>query len=175
MTNNLGHKRHKNIINSEGFQKLIFKGFKVEKVNDYIGITGVYNGFICDIYYDWQTFVKSKIGKAFVINIYFIPPKPLHEIYIANIDFIKTMKKKHAVSRWSFKSYDFDWQEGAIVIKNRLGFKNPSYEKIEEAIKIAIEILKKEELKPMNREDLTSIRNNFPYQSAPQILLYQDK
>lgn len=172
LTDNLGLKRHRNIINSEGFQELTLKGFKVEKVNDYIGITGDYNGYICDIYYNWQTFVKSKIGKAYVINVYFIPPKPLHETHNANHGFIMAMKKKYSVSRWSFKSYDFDWQEGAIVMNNRLGFKNPPFEKIQESIKMAVEILKKENLKPICREDLTLIRNNFPYQSAPQILLY---
>lgn len=170
-----GMKRHQNIINSQGFQQLILKGFKVEKVNEYSGITGVYDEYICDIYYDWSTFVLSQITKAWIINIYFIPPKPLDKINNANYDFIMAMRKKYRISRWSFKSYGFDWREGAIIMKNSIGSKNPSFEKIEEALKIAIDILKKENLKPISREDLMYIRNNFPYQSVPWISTYHKK
>lgn len=169
---NLGIKRHRNIINSKGFQKFISKGFKVEKVNKYTGITGVYEGYICDIYYHWETSVRNRVGKADLISIYFTPPKPLHKIHCANYNFIMKMREKYRISPWSFKKYDFDWNEGAIVIRNVAGIKNPSFEKIEERIKIGIDILKKENLKPINREELDFIRANYPYQSVPQIMLY---
>lgn len=75
----------------------------------------------------------------------------------------------------SFKKYDFDWQEGALMVKFIVGFKNPSYEIIEEALKKGLEIVKQENLKPITREELIQIRNNFPYQSIPRITIYYDE
>ncbi len=172
---NRGIKRHKSIIDSDGFKRFLSKGFRVEKHNDYVGITGVYDEYISDIYYDWMVFIKSNITKGIVINIYFIPPKPIHEHNNANYNFIMEMREKHEVSRWSFKKYDFDWQEGALMVKLRVGFKNPSYEIIEEALKKGLEIVKQENLKPITREELIQIRNNFPYQSIPRITIYYDE
>jgi hypothetical protein len=169
---NRGVKRHKTIIDSDGFRRFLSKGFKVEKYNNYIGITGVYDGYICDIYYDWMILIKSNITKGILINIYFISPKPIHEYNNANYDFIMEMKEKHKVSRWSFKNHDFDWQEGALMVKLKVGFKNPSYEIIEEALKTGIEIVKQENLNPIIREELMHIRNDYPYQSIPRISMY---
>jgi len=171
-----GYKRHKNIIKSDGFQDLIRKGFKIEQINKYIGLTGEYEGYICDIYYNWETFVMSGLSKAIVVVIYFTPPKPLHKVHCANYEFLIKVKSKYNKGLpLGFGDYSLYWQEGALHVSSRVWLRNPNKNKIENRIKKIIGILKNENLQPINRTDLTNIRNNFKFQSVPEISLYFEK
>jgi ABC-type oligopeptide transport system substrate-binding subunit len=170
ISNKLGLQRHRNILNSDGFISLLKKGFKIEKINDYIGLFGSYNNYLCDIYYDY-----TGPEKAYVINIYFTPQKQLHKINCANYDFILSMIKKYSNSMWSFRKYNYSWGEGTLTMKNKIGYKNPAYEQIIERLEIATELLIQEKLQPINKNDLDYIRANFPLQSVPWISLYNTK
>ena len=176
LTKHFGYKRHKSIINSDGFQSLIRNGFKIEQRNNYIGITGEYEDYICDIYYDWQTFVRSGLHKAIVIVVYFTPPKPLHKIHCANYDFLIKMQTKYNKGYpLGYGNYSLYWQDGAIHLSSAVYLSNPSKVKIENAIKKIVGILKNENLEPINRMELNKIRNTFKYQSVPEISLYFDR
>lgn len=168
--NKFGLKRHRNIVNSEGFISLLKKGFNIEKVNDYTGIFGSYDNYFCDIYYDF-----TGPEKTYVINIYFKPKKQLHKMNCANYDFIILMNKKHRISKWSFKKYNYSWWEGMLTMKNKIGYRNPSYEQIIKNLEIALKVLKQENLQSINKEDLDYIRTYFPSQSTPWITLYHSK
>jgi hypothetical protein len=165
-----GLKRHKSILDSTGFKTLLQRGFTIEKVNDYSGIFGSHQGYLCDIYYDWAAGSK----KCLVLNIYFTPKKELHPIHCANYDFIVLMIKKYC-PMWHFKSYSFSWYEGSLTMFNSIGFRNPTYGQIVKKLEIAVKILKQENLMPINKEDLDFIRENFPFQSTPSIELYRSK
>ncbi len=169
ISNKFGLKRHRNIVNSEGFMSLLKKGFNIEKVNDYSGIFGSYNNYLCDIYYDF-----TGPEKTYVINVYFTPQKQLHKMNCANYDFISLMIKKYS-SAWSFKKYTYSWWEGTLTMRNRIGYKNPTYKQIIKNLEIALKVLKQENLQPINKEDLDYIRTNFPSQSTPWISLYHSK
>ena len=127
LTTKLGYKRHCEIIESEGFKQLISMGFKIEKVNDYVGINGVYRDYLFDVYYDWLTVSESKNSKALVLNIHFEPPTLNNETDHIHL---RKISEKYLASRWHFipKNYCFRWREGNVLMNNSIGLKNPNYE-----------------------------------------------
>jgi len=165
-----GQKRHSKIIKSNAFKVLITKGFKIERKNNYWGLTGSYKGFIFDIYYDWSTYVRSKVYKAVIFNIYFLPPKNSNEstdLYRLNV-----ISEKYKISKWSFKKYLYLWREGNVIMRNGVGIFNPTPKKIFKRMDIAINILKSEGLKPVDRKTLNDLRQENPMKYTPEINIY---
>jgi hypothetical protein len=164
----LGKRRHYSIIESKGFQELMNSGFNIEEVNAYKGLSGIYNDYLFDIYYDWSTHVTPK--KAVVFNVYFIPPT----LKSGETDHarLKTLSEKYDISIWSTKSYSFWWREGNIIMKNGVGIFNPSYKKLIKRMDIAVNILKTENLKPIDRKTLNTWRNASPMDNTPEMELY---
>ncbi|WP_268847011.1 hypothetical protein [Flavobacterium aestivum] len=175
LTTKLGYKRHFEITESEGFKKLISLGFRIEKVNDYVGLNGVYRNYLFDIYYDWLTVSNNRNSKALVLNIYFNPPtlnnnKTDHKR-------LKEISEKYITSRWSLipKTYCYRWREGNIMMNNSIGLKNPNYEFISQKMDELIEILKTEKLQPIEREKVIEMRKITEFAHIPEIAVYYKK
>lgn len=171
LTKRFGYKRHCEIIESEGFKKLISIGFEIEKVNDYVGLSGVYRNYLFDVYYDWLTFSENRNSKALVLNIHFEPPTINNEI-----DYIRLRKisEKHIISHWRFipRNYCFRWREGNVMMNNSIRFKNPNYEFITQKMDALIEILKAENLQPIGKTKLIGIRKTNEMAQIPEIGVY---
>lgn len=174
LTEQFGYKRHCEIIESEGFKRLISIGFEIEKVNDYVGISGVYRNYLFDVYYDWLTFSEYKNSKALVLNIHFEPPTINNET-----DHIRLRKisEKYIISHWGFvpRNYCFRWREGNVMMNNSIGLKNPNYEFITQKMDALIEILKVENLQPIGKTKLIEIRKTNENAQIPEILVYLSK
>lgn len=169
----LGYKRHFQIIESDGFKKLLLKGFKIERVNKYIGINGTYNNYLFDIYYDWNAITtNSKNTRALVLNIYFETPKLSNNE--TDHDSLKKMSEKYKNSYWTLipKTYIYRWREGNILMNNSVGLKNPSYEFITQRMDMIIELMKTEKLHPIEREKVIEMRNNKKLVNIPEIEVY---
>jgi len=169
----LGEKRHSKIIKSKAFKALITKGFKIDIKNNYHGLTGSYNGYIFDVYYDWSTFVRSKVYKAVIFNIYFLPPKNSNDTTDHNR--LNIISEKHKISKWSFKKYIFLWRDGNLIMRNGVGVFNPSPKKLFGRMDLAIKILKSESLKPVDRKTLDELRQKDPMNNIPEIEVYFDE
>jgi hypothetical protein len=166
----LGKKRHYSIIESKSFKELLNSNFNIKEVNAYRGLSGVYNGYLFDIYYDWSSHVKFKVNRAVVFNVYFIPP--VLNSGKTNHAKLKALSEKYDISIWSFKSYSFWWREGNIIMKNAVGIFNPSYKKLIERMDIVVNILKTEELKPVDKKTLNVWRKASSMDNIPEIELY---
>jgi len=166
----VGQKRHISIIRSSGFQKLRTLGFQVEEKNKYSGLTGAYNGYIFDIYFDWSTFVRSKVYKAVIFNVYFAPPVKSDDTIDHNK--LKHLSEKYDVSYWSFKNYNFWWRARYIIMRNGVGLFNPSYKKLVKRMSLVTNIFKAEGLKPVDRNTITQRRNTDYLNNIPEIELY---
>jgi len=171
----LGYKRHCEIIESEGFKKLISIGFEIEKVNDYVGLNGVYRNYLFDVYYDWLTVSNNKNHKAIVLNIHFDPPT-LNNNETDHIR-LKKISERHITSRWALfpKNYCYRWREGNIMMNNSIGLKNPNFEFITQKMDMLIEILKTENLQPISKTKLMEIRKFNDSAQIPEILVYFKK
>ena len=169
----LGKKRHYSILESKGFQGLISRGFRIVELNEYKGLFGVYDSYLFDIYYDWSTFVRGNAGKAIIFNVYFIPPT----LNSGKTDHarLKALSEKYNISNWKFKSYNFWWREGNIIMKNGVGVFNLSFEKMTRRMEIVLDILRAENLKPLDSQTLDSWRKEFPMSNIPEIELYYNK
>lgn len=139
------------------------------QVNDYKGLFGSFDGYIFDTYYDWSTYVKPKLDKAIVFNVYFMPPKNGSETDHAKLI---ELSKKYDISNWSLKPYNFWWREGNIIMKNGVGVFNPSFKKLNKRMQIVVDILKNENLKPVDTITLNNWRKDFPMNNIPEIELY---
>jgi hypothetical protein len=166
----LGKKRHYTIIESKGFQELLNSSLNIEEVNAYKGLSGTYNGYLFDIYYDWSTHVRPKVNRAVVFNVYFIPPT----LKSGETDHakLKTLSEKYDISIWSSQSYTYWWREGNIIMKNGVGIFNPSYKKLIKRMDIVVNVLKTENLKPVDRKTLNTWRKASPLNNIPEIELY---
>lgn len=165
-----GKMRHYKIIESNGFKELINKGFKLEKKNQYHGLTGKYEDYIFDIYFDWHTYVRNNVYKAVIFNVYFEPPRlPNGQTDISRM---KQLAEKYEVSKWNFKNYNFWWRECNIVMRNGAVFMNPSQRKLLDRMTIVTNILKSEGLKPIDRKTLEEWRREDPLINIPEIILY---
>lgn len=175
ITKNLGYKRHCEIIESEAFKKLISRGFKIEKVNNYVGLNGVYRNYLFDVYYDWLTFSNNKNSKAIVLNIYFDPPI-LNDNKTDHLR-LKAISEKYITSRWDIipKPYCYRWREGNIMMNNSIGLKNPNYEFITQKMDMLIEILESEKLKPIEKEKVIEMRKITEFAHIPEIEVYYKK
>ena len=166
----LGQNRHSKIINSNAFKALITKGFKVDVKNNYHGLTGSYKGYVFDIYYDWSTYVRPKVHKAVILNIYFLPPKNSNDS--TDMNRLISLSEKYKISKWSFKKYIFLWRDGNVIMRNGVGLLNPSPRKLFERMELAINILKSEGLKPVDRKTLNEWRQEYPMSNTPEIEVY---
>lgn len=169
----LGKKRHYKILESNGFKELINRGFELVEKNQYIGLTGNFDSYIFDIYYDWSTFVRSKVYKAVIFNVYFEPPRLSNGQ--TDYDKMKQLAEKHEVSKWSFKNYNFWWRDGNIIMRNGVGIMNPSHKKLLERMTLVLNILKSEGLKPIDRKTLEEWRRQDPMNNIPEIVLYYEE
>lgn len=165
-----GYKRHCNIVESEAFRKLIQKGFSIERENDYIGINGVYKNYLFDIYYDWLTITNTRNSKAIVLNIYFDPPKFVNGE--TNHKLLEDISKRNITSTWSFKPYNFRWREGNIMMNNPVGIKNPNYDFVIKRMDLLIDILKKENLQPVEKSIVLERRETIKHALVPEIMVY---
>ncbi|ANQ51481.1 hypothetical protein MY04_4137 [Flammeovirga sp. MY04] len=165
----LGEKRHYSVINSNGFLGLINDGFRVEKKERYVGLTGTYNGYIVDIYYDWSTVVKPRVHKAFVINFYFQPIKGSDEF---KDDIYNQFVDRHKVSNFGFYPHQYWWKDGMLSVKIGATMWNPSRKKLIKYLEKGSEILQKERLRPLEKEALRQHREEYPYHLVPEIDLY---
>jgi hypothetical protein len=174
LTKKWGYKRHCEIIESEGFKKLISIGFEIEKVNDYVGLNGVYRNYLFDVYYDWLTFSNNRNSKAIVLNVHFAPPTLNNETDHIRL---KKISEKHITSRWALfpKNYCYCWREGNIMMNNSIGLKNPNFEFITQKMDMLIEILKTENLQPISKTKLMEIRKVNDSAQIPEILVYFKK
>lgn len=175
LTKKWGYKRHCEIIESEGFKKLISIGFEIEKVNDYVGLNGVYRNYLFDVYYDWLTVSNNKNSKAIVLNVHFNPPI-LNNNKTDHIR-LKKISEKHTTSRWALfpKNYCYRWREGNIMMNNSIGLKNPNFEFITQKMDMLIDILKTENLQPISKTKLMEIRKFNDSAQIPEILVYFKK
>ncbi len=142
----LGQRRHHRILDTTGFLDLQQNGFEIEEKNQYKGLTGEFDGYIFDIYYDWAAYVLRKINRAVVFNVYFISPINLNGE--TDIEALETLSKKHEVSRWEFKNHNFWWRDGNLVMGKGIGVFNPSSRKLWKCMRMTTKILKSEGLKP---------------------------
>lgn len=172
LTQNLGYKRHCEIIESDGFKKLISIGFTIERKNDYVGINGVYRNYLFDIYYDWLTVSNNKNSKALVLNAYF--EIPINNNAETDHFRLKKIEEKYKTSRWRMmpKNYYYRWRKGNVMMNNSIGLKNPNYEFITQKMDIIIEILKTEKLKPIEKKKLVELRKDNKHINVPEILVY---
>lgn len=174
LTKKWGYKRHCKIIESEGFKKLISIGFEIEKLNDYVGLNGVYRNYLFDVYYDWLTVSNNKNSKAIVLNVHFNPP-----ILNNKTDHIRLKKisEKYTTPRWALfpKNYCYRWREGNIMMNNSIGLKNPNFEFITQKMDMLIDILKTENLQPISKTKLMEIRKFNDSAQIPEILVYFKK
>jgi hypothetical protein len=175
LTKKLGYNRHCKIIESESFKKLISIGFEIERVNEYVGLNGIYRNYLFDIYYDWLTVSNNKNSRALVLNIYFEPT-------IGNNNetdhlLLKEISEKYKTSRWSFipKNYCYRWREGNVMMNNSVGLKNPSYEFIIEKMDVLVEMLRTEKLQPIEKSKIIEMRKDNEFVNAPEILVYLRK
>ena len=166
----LGEKRHRTILNSDAFQRLIAEGFKEENINDYYGITGIYKGYIFDIYYDWSTILKTRVYRAIVFNVYF--NHPLKTSSQTNHKYLIKLSKKYDVSIWRFKPWNFWWREGNIIMKIGISVFNPKYDKLKKWMDTVVKVLQEENLQPVDRETLNGWRRKFPDNNVPEITTY---
>jgi hypothetical protein len=169
----LGKKRHYSIIESTGFKELLNSNFNIEEVNAYRGLCGVYNGYLFDIYYDWSSPLKFKVDRVVVFNVYFIPPAL--NSGKTNHAKLKALSEKYDISIWSSQSYTYWWREGNIIMRNGVGIFNPSYKKLIKRMDIVVNILKTENLKPVDRKTLNIWRKASPMNNIPEIELYCKK
>lgn len=175
LSEKLGYKRHCEIIESVAFKKLISRGFKIEKVNDYVGLNGVYRNYLFDIYYDWLTVSNNRNSKALVLNIYFYPPT-LDNNKTDHIH-LKKISGKYITSPWSLipKTYSYRWREGNLLMNNSIGVKNPNYEFITQKMDMLIEIVETEKLKPIEKEKVIEMRKVTEFAHIPEIGVYYKK
>ncbi|SFB11001.1 hypothetical protein SAMN05660845_1658 [Flavobacterium swingsii] len=173
LTKKLGYKRHCEIIESESFKKLISLGFKVEKVNKYRGITGNYKGFIFDIYYDWLTYVDRNRSSALIFNVYF--ERIETEQNIINHKKLTELNTKYANSKWSLLpcKYLIIWRNGNIIMKTPIIINKLTSDFIIKKMNVAIEILKTENLQPVNELKISEWRKEDEYVNTPEILVYR--
>ncbi len=166
----LGKKRHSTILKSKGFQVLLSQGFTVEQKADYHGLTGMQDTYIVDIYYDWDTYVKHRLYKAVIFNMYFHPPRFADGS--TNPEKLKSLADTYDLSRSVFKSYNFWWRDGTLIMRNGVGIFNPSAKKLRKRLSIAVTILQSEGLLPVNRRTLDEWRETSPGEFVPEIELY---
>ena len=65
--------------------------------------------------------------------------------------------------------------EGNIIMKNGVGVFNLSFEKMTRRMEIVLDILRAENLKPLDSQTLDSWRKEFPMSNIPEIELYYNK
>ena len=173
LSNYLGHKRHRQIIESDGFRKLLLKGFKIEKLNEYIGLNGIYKGYLFDIYYDWNAITSnSKNTRAIILNIYFETPKLSNNETDHNS--LRRISEKYKNSYWTLspKNYLFCWREGNILMINTIGLRNPNYEFITQRMDILVELMMTEKLEPIDKETIDKMRRENKFACIPEIEIY---
>lgn len=168
----LGKTRHKKIIQSKAFLQLINQGFKVEEKKGYYGLTGTHSNYIFDIYYDWSTYLDDKIRRALVFNFYF--KSPLDDNSQPDHSLLENIAKKHDASRNFGIDFNFWWREDTLIMKNKIGLFNPSFEKIMERMDIAVKLLQSENLQPLDRKSLEQTRMKDPLACIPEIETYLD-
>lgn len=166
----LGLRRHQRIVFSRGFSKLQTLGFVVEEKNRYRGLSGKFDDYNIDIYYDWSTYVRPRIYKAIVFNVYFIPVEKVNgEV---DTEVLDELFEKYKVNRWSIKTHSFSWRNGHLIMRVGAGFMNPSYKKLRKHLRIAVDILKSERLSPADRKTIKQWRQEFPNYNVPEIITY---
>ena len=150
----LGSKKgYYTLIESSGFQQLTSLGFKVAELNNAKGLTGTYKGYIFDIYFDWSSVFNS----AYFFNVYF--EAPTYSTRKIDYEPVKSFSREYGKSQFSLKGYDFWWHgEGTLIMRNAIGFFNPSFEKLKKRMDIAVQVLKDENLKPIDEETLKKYR-----------------
>jgi hypothetical protein len=175
LTKNMGYKRHCEIIESESFKKLISLGFKVEKVNEYRGITGNYKGFVFDIYYDWLTYVDRNRSSALIFNVYF--ERIETEQNAINRKKLNELNAKYTNSKWNLLpcKYLVIWRNGNLIMKTPVILKKLTSDFILEKMNIAVEILKTENLQPVNELKISEWRKEDEFVNTPEILVYRKK
>jgi len=173
LSNHLGYQRHRQIIESDGFRKLLLKGFKIEKLNEYIGLNGIYKGYLFDIYYDWNAITSnSKNTRALILNIYFETPKLSNNETDHNS--LRRMSEKYKNSYWTLspKNYLFCWREGNILMNNTIGLRNPNYEFITQRMDILVELMITEKLESIDKETIIQMRRENKFACIPEIEIY---
>lgn len=172
LSNYLGYKRHVKIIESDGFKKLLLKGFKIEKFNEYIGLNGIYHGYLFDIYYNWNATTNSKNTRAIVFNIYFETPKLNNKETDHNLMIKISEKYKNSYFSLLPKKYLLCWREGNILMNNTIGLKNPNYDFIIQRMDVLVELMKNENLKPIDKESIDKLRKENKFACIPEIEIY---
>jgi hypothetical protein len=167
----LGRKRHHSIVKSRGFRALIQEGFQIKRVNEYSGITGIFEGYVFDIYFDWDTPIMTFSDKAFIFNVYFMPP--LNEKGYINNSLLDSLAKKYDQGRFSY--FNYWWRPETVIMKNKVGFLNPTRNKLKKRMALVVSILQCERLKPLDRYVLEDLKKKYPNQYGPEIECYQDK
>jgi len=173
LSNHLGYKRHRKIIESDGFRKLLLKGFKIKKLNEYIGLNGIYKGYLFDIYYDWNAVTNnSKNSRAVILNIYFETPKLSNNETDHNSLRRMSEKYKNSYLTLSPKNHLFCWREGNILMNNTVGLRNPNHEFIIQRMDILVELMVTEKLEPIDKETIDEIRRENKFACIPEIEIY---
>jgi hypothetical protein len=170
ISTNLGEKRHKEILESEAFLALIQTGFKVEEINKYHGLTGVYRNYIVDIHYNWAANVNGSVEKAIVVNVYFEPP--LLDNSIVDEEALSKIAKKIDIAKELFDRYSYAWRERTLIMNHYVRYRNPSLKKLTKWLDIPIDILLAENLKPIDRKTLIEHRKKQPNYNIPEIETY---
>lgn len=175
LTKKLGYKRHCEIIESESFKKLITLGFKIENINEYKGINGIYKGYIFDIYYDWLTYFDRNRSSALIFNVYF--ERIEAESNIINRKKLNELNTKYANSKWRLLpcKHLIIWRNGNVIMKTPIIIKKLTSDFIIQKINIVIEILKTENLQPVNQLKISEWRKENEYANTPEILIYHKK
>jgi hypothetical protein len=171
ISSNLGQKRHKEILNSDAFLALIQTGFKVEEINRYHGLTGVYRNYIVDIHYNWSGHVNGSTEKAIVINVYFEPP--LLDNSTVDHETLNKIAKKVDIAKEFFDRFSFAWRERTLIMNHFVRHRNPSLKKLTRWLDIPIDILISENLKPIDRKTNDIKTNRLPA-GLYNYILHQD-
>ena len=157
----LGMKRHftkyYNFIKRDSIIELIEYGFKIERINSYEGITGIFKEFIFDIYQDFSR-------RDIVFNIYFKP-----EMDIENKRKILNILNNNYYAY--FKNHKYKWCNGVGTYTLRLNIfsKFPDPKKMYHIMELLVEIMKDVNLTPIDREELINLRNIHALEFIPQL------
>lgn len=154
-TDFLGKRKHQNIHDSILFKQLYSDGFELEEYGEYKGLIKNINGHTVRVYYDWYKKAKGLFSFGDIVICFYYQPLILdndltkaHKIAISNLNvkyqayyYLFSVRRVFGIDRLFFGINHYPWT---------------SYKRISKEINKGMEMMKEENLKPMDIQNLDS-------------------
>lgn len=172
LNDQVGKKKHKKIITSKLCQELLKNDFKIEQVNEYVGLRGDYKGTAIRIYYDWNKVAEGWMSFGDIVLVAYYEPVVLQtEPDMLDAEKLNHLNEKFKTNIWGGKRQTLAFLPSSLIREiNYYPFTKAST--IITELDKMLNLIRESDLISIDTEKLTEHQNKLGDHYAPSIETY---